>query len=220
MGDRLPAGVGCEVSLGHVGRVVRAIRQDVVPGLVPRRAAAGHLFVPFVAPLEGRVDVEDHPAIAEAQVVDAVAHGEARVMHGSSGSGPLLAHTRGTVRHARSSRSCHVFWRLRTFPVNSPRRTADFAGVAMQDIASRFREYVWLERKRYGQGLTPAELERWALLKRYLSRRFSPNVSDETADKRRSVRIPTRLTVTFRDDKELRSSLMTNMRLAPPTAGC
>ena len=81
----------------------------------------------------------------------------------------------------------------------------------MQDIASRFREYVWLERKRYGQGLTPAELERWALLKRYLSRRFSPNVSDETADKRRSVRIPTRLTVTFRDDKELRSSLMTNI---------
>lgn len=81
----------------------------------------------------------------------------------------------------------------------------------MQDVASRFREYIQLERRRDGSGLSPEEYDQWVLLKRYLSRRFSPGVSDERADERRSVRIPTRLTVTFRDERELRSSLMTNL---------
>ena len=83
--------------------------------------------------------------------------------------------------------------------------------VAMQDIASRFREYIQLERRRDGEGLSVAEYERWMQLKRLLSRRFSPEVSDEQADERRSIRIPTRLTATFRDEAELRSSLMTNL---------
>lgn len=81
----------------------------------------------------------------------------------------------------------------------------------MQDVAARFREYIQLERRRDGEGLTPEELERWMRLKRFLSRRFSPNLSDERADQRRSVRIPTRLTVTFRDEQQLRSSLMMNL---------
>jgi uncharacterized protein (TIGR02266 family) len=81
----------------------------------------------------------------------------------------------------------------------------------MQDIASRFREYVQLERRRDGEGLTTAEYERWMELKRLLSRRFNPEVSDERADERRSVRIPTRLMATFRDEAELRSSLMSNL---------
>lgn len=83
--------------------------------------------------------------------------------------------------------------------------------VAMQDLASRFREYIQLERRRDGEGLSTAEYERWMQLKRLLSRRFSPGVSDEQADERRSVRIPTRLTATFRDEAELRSSLMSNL---------
>lgn len=83
--------------------------------------------------------------------------------------------------------------------------------VAMQDLASRFREYIQLERRRDGAGLSTAEYERWEQLKRFLSRRFNPEVSDEQADERRSVRIPTRLTATFRDEVELRSSLMTNL---------
>jgi uncharacterized protein (TIGR02266 family) len=81
----------------------------------------------------------------------------------------------------------------------------------MIDIASRFREYIRLERKRDTEGLSPAELDRWNTLKRLLNKRFSPGLSDEAADRRRSVRVPTRLTVTFRDEQELRSSLMTNL---------
>jgi uncharacterized protein (TIGR02266 family) len=81
----------------------------------------------------------------------------------------------------------------------------------MSDVATRFREYIELERRRDGEGLTPLELERWTLLKRFLSRRFNPEVSDSRADQRRSVRIPTRLTVSFRDEDALRSSLMTNL---------
>jgi len=81
----------------------------------------------------------------------------------------------------------------------------------MQDVASRFREYIQLERRRDAEGLSPADLERWTILKRFLSRKFNPNLSDDRADQRRSVRIPTKLTVTFRDERELRSSLMTNL---------
>lgn len=81
----------------------------------------------------------------------------------------------------------------------------------MQDVSSRFREYIQLERRRDADGLSPVDLARWTLLKRFLSRRFSPELSDGRADERRSVRIPTKLTVSFRDQHQLRSSLMTNL---------
>jgi uncharacterized protein (TIGR02266 family) len=75
----------------------------------------------------------------------------------------------------------------------------------------KFREFMRLERKRIGDGLSPAELRRWMLLKRSLSQKFSPGLSDASADRRDSVRVPTRLAVTFRDLGEVRNSLMTNL---------
>ena len=81
----------------------------------------------------------------------------------------------------------------------------------MQDVSARFREYIQLERRRDAEGLTPAEFERWALLKHYLSRRFSPELSEGRAGERRSVRVPTKLAVSFVDKRQLRSSLMTNL---------
>jgi len=81
----------------------------------------------------------------------------------------------------------------------------------MKDLASRFREYVRLDRLRAGAGLSPAELTRWAMLKRQLSQHFSPGLSDERADQRESVRVPTRLAVSFPTEGEFARSLMTNL---------
>ncbi|HEY5658100.1 MAG TPA: PilZ domain-containing protein [Myxococcota bacterium] len=81
----------------------------------------------------------------------------------------------------------------------------------MKDIASQFREYVRLDRMRCGAGLSPAELKRWRFLKRTLGQHFSPGLSDECADRRESVRVPTRIAVSFPTEGELAQSLMTNL---------
>lgn len=81
----------------------------------------------------------------------------------------------------------------------------------MHDLASRFHEYVRLDRRRADDGLTPGELESWTVLKRFLGRALDPELCDRRSDQRRSVRIPTRLTVTFRESGELRSCLMTDL---------
>ena len=81
----------------------------------------------------------------------------------------------------------------------------------MRDIASRFREYARLDRKRDAEGLSPAELRRWSDIKRSLGKTFSPNLSDRYADRRGSVRVPARLAVSFGTVGELQRSLMTNL---------
>jgi uncharacterized protein (TIGR02266 family) len=78
------------------------------------------------------------------------------------------------------------------------------------DIATRFREYVRLDRQRREAGLTPAELERYEAVKRFLSIHFAPD-RPEVADTRDSVRVPTRLRVSFASDRELGRCLMTNL---------
>jgi Tfp pilus assembly protein PilZ len=81
----------------------------------------------------------------------------------------------------------------------------------MKDIASQFREYVRLDSLRNSCGLSPSDLHRWRTLKRRLSQHFAPDLSDEHADQRESVRIPTRIAVSFSSEGELARSLMTNL---------
>ena len=81
----------------------------------------------------------------------------------------------------------------------------------VRDVALLFREYIHLERKREGEGLSPLELQHWTGLKRMLGKEFSPGLSDQRADQRSSVRVPTRLAVTFRNVGELQRCLMTNL---------
>lgn len=81
----------------------------------------------------------------------------------------------------------------------------------MDNLNAQFREYVRLDRKRTDDGLTVPEMERWRGLKRVLTRAFSPLVSDDQIDQRNSVRIPTRLQVSFESEGELGQSLMTNL---------
>jgi uncharacterized protein (TIGR02266 family) len=79
------------------------------------------------------------------------------------------------------------------------------------DVAGRFREYVQLDRRRVGEGLTPAELHRFEALKRFLGRHFSPGMPPDAEDARRSVRVPTRVKVSFSSEGELARCLMTNI---------
>ncbi len=79
------------------------------------------------------------------------------------------------------------------------------------DVATRFREYTRLEKKRAEGGLTPAELRRWVAIKRMLSRSFSPGIGKARADQRASLRVPTRLDASFATVGEIRRSLMTNL---------
>jgi len=81
----------------------------------------------------------------------------------------------------------------------------------MDDVASQFREYVRLDRLQREAGLSPQELLRWRLLKRRLSQFFSPDLAPGQADRRESVRVPTRIAVSFHSDGELARSLMTNL---------
>ena len=80
----------------------------------------------------------------------------------------------------------------------------------LKNPAARFRETIWLERKRAVEGLTPDELTLWTDLKRDLGREFSPDLTDKVSDQRKSVRLPVKLRVSFFSLGQLEESLMTN----------
>jgi uncharacterized protein (TIGR02266 family) len=79
------------------------------------------------------------------------------------------------------------------------------------DIAARFREYVRLDNQRREGALTPLELERWQAHKRFLSIHFAPDRPERVVDSRDSVRVPTRLKVSFASHHELVRCLVTNL---------
>ena len=81
----------------------------------------------------------------------------------------------------------------------------------MDDFHTQFRQFLYLDRKRAAEGLSPSELRRWLKLKRILNQKFSPNTSYERAERRESVRVPVRLRVSFTNLGELGASLMTNL---------
>ncbi len=81
----------------------------------------------------------------------------------------------------------------------------------MFEISRVFREFMELERRRTDPGISPEELQRWQLLKRRLAKEFHPNLADEHADQRRSVRVPTLLRVSFPDRRSLEQRLLTNI---------
>ena len=81
----------------------------------------------------------------------------------------------------------------------------------MSDVVASFRAFVFLDRKRMREGLTPAELSRWTALKRELARELSDGYDDERADQRASVRVPMKLRVSFASMGELGQALITNL---------
>ena len=57
--DRITHGIGIEVALRHVGRVLCVVDQYMVPGLVLGRTTSGVRLVPFLGPLKEGISVED-----------------------------------------------------------------------------------------------------------------------------------------------------------------
>ncbi len=75
-----------------------------------------------------------------------------------------------------------------------------------------FREYMSLERRRASSdGVTVAEYQRWVDLKRLLNRYFQPDIRDVHEDRRKSVRVPSKLRLAFETYGELRECLMSNL---------
>lgn len=81
----------------------------------------------------------------------------------------------------------------------------------VKNLPALFREYARLDRKRTSDGLSMRELHRWTALKNQLSLHFNPGISEQRVKERASVRVPTRLKVSFESLGELRQSLMTNL---------
>jgi len=80
-----------------------------------------------------------------------------------------------------------------------------------EDIAAAFREYMHLEREQAAEGLSVAELQRWSELKDLLNRHFQPGLHEERVRQRTSVRLPSRLKVSFGSPQEAAGSLLTNV---------
>lgn len=81
----------------------------------------------------------------------------------------------------------------------------------MADFQLFFREFMHLDRKRTGEGLTPLEYQRWRALSRELSARFSKGSPKDGTERRESVRVPTRLKVLFESPAAVSQALMTNL---------
>jgi len=67
----------------------------------------------------------------------------------------------------------------------------------MRTIQEDFREFVHLDRKRTGDGVTPTQYRRWLELRHRLDKVFSAGPPEGQPERRSSLRIPTRLRVTY-----------------------
>ena len=65
-----------QVSFRNVSRMLCLVNQDMVPGLVLRGAASGHVLIPFLRALKGCIDIDDDPAIIEEQVMNELTNGK------------------------------------------------------------------------------------------------------------------------------------------------
>jgi type IV pilus assembly protein PilZ len=81
----------------------------------------------------------------------------------------------------------------------------------MANMPAIFREFMRLERIREADALSIVELERLTQLRRILATHFKPGGNPDHIDKQASLRVPTRLRVSFESYGELRQCLMTNI---------
>ena len=81
----------------------------------------------------------------------------------------------------------------------------------MSDMPGLLRAFLALDTRRKADGLSPADMARWSQLKNALHRHFEPNVEDQHAQSRASVRVPLALNVTFESHGEVRKCLMKDL---------
>jgi Tfp pilus assembly protein PilZ len=73
------------------------------------------------------------------------------------------------------------------------------------------REYGILERKRTGNGVTPDEFIRWSQLRARLEDKFPQGDTPPGAERRETLRLPTRMLVEFRGEGDLQAALIRNI---------
>ena len=81
----------------------------------------------------------------------------------------------------------------------------------MSDVPGILRAYMALDKQRKAGGLSPGDIARWSQLKSALHRHFQPDVEEQHAQGRASVRVPLALNVCFESRGEVRKCLMTNL---------
>ncbi len=81
----------------------------------------------------------------------------------------------------------------------------------MSDMPGLLRAYLALDKRRKAGGLSPADMARWSQLKNALHRHFEPNVEEQHAQSRASVRVPLSLNVNVESRGEVRKCLMKNL---------
>jgi uncharacterized protein (TIGR02266 family) len=82
---------------------------------------------------------------------------------------------------------------------------------AVAVVAGPLRDFMALDQRRRADGLSPADMVRWSQLKGTLHRHFEPDVEEQHAQSRDSVRVPISLNVKFESRGEVRECLMTNL---------
>jgi len=82
---------------------------------------------------------------------------------------------------------------------------------AVTIVAGPLRDFMALDQRRRADGLSPADMARWSQLKDTLHRHFEPDVEEQHAQSRDSVRVPLVLNVSFESRGEVRECLMTNL---------
>jgi uncharacterized protein (TIGR02266 family) len=82
---------------------------------------------------------------------------------------------------------------------------------AVAVVAGPLRDFMALNQRRRDDGLSPADMVRWSQLKDTLHRHFEPDVEEQHAQSRASVRVPLVLNVNFESRGEVHKCLMTNL---------
>jgi uncharacterized protein (TIGR02266 family) len=82
---------------------------------------------------------------------------------------------------------------------------------AVAVVAGPLRDFMALNQRRRDDGLSPADMMRWSQLKDTLHRHFEPDVEEQGAQSRASMRVPLVLDVNFESRGEVHKCLMTNL---------
>lgn len=81
----------------------------------------------------------------------------------------------------------------------------------MMRLLPLLREYGALERKRVREGVTPLEYQRWRDLEQKLSSQIFQEAGDYAVERRKHLRVPTRMLVAYRSHDELKEAIVSSV---------
>lgn len=81
----------------------------------------------------------------------------------------------------------------------------------MMKLLPLLREYGGLERKRIREGVTPLEYQRWLDLERMLSKQIFHGQGPGGLERRRHIRVPTRMLVQFKSRDQFKDAIISNI---------